>query len=162
MQDVLDRAGVGRSTFYAHYRDKEDLFISDAEEFFESVAMARAVRNDPSERVAPVRELFAHLIDARKFFEALVASGKLHDNMELAQGHFAKGIERRLAQVPRGRAIPDAQRAAIANAHAGALISLLQWWIRRGMSTPPAEMDELFHRMVWSGVDSDWPDRSSP
>ncbi len=162
VQDVLDRAGVGRSTFYAHYRDKEDLFISDAEEFFESVAMALAVSNDPSERVAPVRELFAHLIDARKFFEALVASGKLHDNMELAQGHFAKGIERRLAQVPRGRAIPDAQRAAIANAHAGALISLLQWWIRRGMSTPPAEMDELFHRMVWSGVDSDWPGRSSP
>ena len=162
VQDVLDRAGVGRSTFYAHYRDKEDLFISDAEEFFESIAMALAVRNDPSERVAPVRELFAHLIDMRKFFEALVASGKLHDNMELAQGHFAKGIEQRLAEVSRGRAIPEAQRAAIAHAHAGALISLLQWWIRRGMSSPPAEMDELFHRMVWSGVDSDWPGRSSP
>ena len=34
VQEVLDRAGVGRATFYAHYRDKEDLFMSDVEEFF--------------------------------------------------------------------------------------------------------------------------------
>lgn len=157
VQDVLDRAGVGRSTFYAHYRDKEDLLISDADEFWEHMAMALAVRNDPSERVAPVREFFSHLIDAHQFYEALVASGRVQDNLELGRGHFARGIEQRLAQVPRGRAIPKGQRAAIAHAHAGALLSLLQWWIRSGMSIPPAEMDELFHRMVWSGVDSDWP-----
>ena len=35
VQDVLDRAGVGRSTFYVHYRDKNDLFLSDVEDFFE-------------------------------------------------------------------------------------------------------------------------------
>jgi AcrR family transcriptional regulator len=152
VQDVLDRAGVGRSTFYAHYRDKDDLFMSDAEEFFESISMALALRNDPSDRVAPVCELFAHLIDARRFYAALVASGKLRDNLELAQGHFARGIERRLAQLPRGRGIPEEHRAAIAHAQAGALLSLLQWWIRRGMSAPPAEMDALYHRMVWFGV----------
>ena len=38
VQDVLDRAGVARSTFYSHYRDKNDLFLSDADEFFEHVA----------------------------------------------------------------------------------------------------------------------------
>jgi AcrR family transcriptional regulator len=31
--EVLDRAGVVRSTFYAHYRDKDDLFLSDIEDF---------------------------------------------------------------------------------------------------------------------------------
>lgn len=35
VQDVLYRAGVGRSTFYLHYRDKNDLFLSDIERFFE-------------------------------------------------------------------------------------------------------------------------------
>ncbi len=35
VQDVLDRAGVSRTTFYTHYRDKDDLFLSDVEDFFE-------------------------------------------------------------------------------------------------------------------------------
>jgi len=38
VQEVLDRAGVGRSTFYAHYRDKEDLFLSDVEDFMEMMS----------------------------------------------------------------------------------------------------------------------------
>lgn len=157
VQDVLDRAGVGRSTFYAHFRDKDDLFMSDAEDFFEAMATALSVRQEQSDRVAPVRELFAHLIDMREFYAALVASGRLHDNMELAQGHFARGIERRLAEVARARSIPKEQHVAIAQAQAGALVSLLQWWMGRRISTPPAEMDELYHRMLWSGLGSGTP-----
>src|ERR1700733_1212357 len=32
IREVLDRAKVGRSTFYLHYQDKEDLFLSQLEE----------------------------------------------------------------------------------------------------------------------------------
>ena len=35
VQDVLDRAGVSRSTFYSHFSDKNDLFFSDSDEFLE-------------------------------------------------------------------------------------------------------------------------------
>ena len=42
VQDVLDRAHVSRSTFYTHYSDKDDLLMSDAEEFFEALSMAVA------------------------------------------------------------------------------------------------------------------------
>ena len=152
VQDVLDRAHVSRSTFYSHYSDKDDLLMSDAEEFFESLAMALSVRGDKSDRVFPVEEFFAHLVDAQQFFKALMKSGKFYDNMELARGHFARGIERRLSELPGGQAIPAGQLPAIAFTHAGALLSLLTWWIDRGMREPPAEMDELFHRMVWQGV----------
>lgn len=46
----------------------------------------------------------------------------------------------------------SAMLSALAYALAGAMLSLLSWWIDRGMSMPPSEMDDLFHRMVWSGV----------
>jgi AcrR family transcriptional regulator len=152
VQDVLDRAKVGRSTFYSHYSDKDDLLMSDAEEFFESVAMLLSVRGDTSDRVFPVREFFGHIIEAKQFVDALMSAGKFNDNMELARGLFARGIERRLAELPQGRGISESERPAIAFAHAGALLALLTWWIDRGMKQPPAEMDELFHRLVWKGV----------
>src|SRR6185295_10924683 len=57
VQDVLDRAGVGRATFYTHYRDKDDLFLSDIDEFLEWFAHALERSGDRSSRVAPVREL---------------------------------------------------------------------------------------------------------
>ena len=149
VQDVLDRAHVGRSTFYAHYSDKDDLLMSDADEFFERVSMGLSAHGDASDRVFPVREFFSHIAEAQRFVNALSSSGKLEANMELARGHFARGIERRLAELPRGQAIPEHERGAIAFAHAGALLSVMRWWIDRGMKQSPAEMDELFHRLVW-------------
>jgi AcrR family transcriptional regulator len=152
VQDVLDRANVSRSTFYTHYSDKDDLLMSDAEEFFEAISMALSAHGDKSDRVFPVQEFFTHLSDVQPFFKALVKSGKYQENMELARGHFARGIERRLSELPRAQSIPPNQLPAIAFTHAGALLSLLTWWLDRGMRESAAEMDELFHRMVWNGL----------
>lgn len=152
VQDVLDRSNVSRSTFYTHYSDKDDLLMSDAEEFFEAISMALSQHGDKSDRVFPVQEFFAHLADVQPFFKALIKSGRFHENMELAHGHFARGIERRLAELPGSRSIPPHELPAIAFTHAGALLSLLTWWLDRGMRESPAEMDQLFHRMVWNGL----------
>jgi len=152
IQDVLDRAHVSRSTFYTHYSDKDDLLMSDSEEFFEAISMALSEHGDISDRVFPVKEFFTHLADVQPFFKALVKSGKFQENMELARGHFARGIERRLSELPRGKSIAANERSAIAFTQAGALLSLLTWWLDRGMREPPEQMDEIFHRMVWNGA----------
>jgi AcrR family transcriptional regulator len=152
VQDVLDRAQVGRSTFYSHFRDRDDLFFSEVDEFYQHMAMG--LTGSTSHRVLPVREMFEHMTHVREFVLALMASGRMQDVIGLAQEHFARGITARLVELPRARGIPTAQRGPMAHALAGALLSMQSWWIDRGMVESPAEMDALYHRLVWSGVDS--------
>ena len=152
VQEVLDRARVGRSTFYSHYKDKNDLFLSDAEDFFEAMSTALSRHGDKSKRVAPVCEFFAHVAEQRGFHDALVASGRIQDLWEMGQEYFARGIEQRLAELPGVPAIEPPRRAALARAFAGALFSLLSWWIRSKPTLSARQMDELFHGMVWSSV----------
>ena len=149
VQEVLDRAGVGRSTFYAHYRDKDDLFLSDVEDFFGGMATLLTRHGASAKRVAPVRELFAHIAEAREFYAALVASEKVRDVLELGQGFFARSIEERLLLA--GVTMEPAPLKAQAHALAGALFALLEWWIDHGMAAQPEAMDALFHGMVWRG-----------
>jgi len=83
VQQVLDRSGIGRSTFYAHYRDKTDLFLSDLEDFLEPMSTLLLRHRETSNRVAPVRELFAHVAEMRQLHTALIAADKLRDFLEM-------------------------------------------------------------------------------
>ena len=150
VQQVLDRAGVGRSTFYVHYRDKDDLFVSDVEDFLEGFSTALKRQAARPERLLPVQEFFAHIRDASEFYAAMVGSGKVDDMRALARGFFARSIEDRLATA--GVEMEPSQRSARAYALAGSFLSLLDWWIDKGMKSDPQEMDDLFHRMAWSGL----------
>jgi AcrR family transcriptional regulator len=152
VQQVLDRAGIGRSTFYAHYRDKDDLFLSDLEDFFELMSTRLLRHREATNRVAPVRELFAHVAQMPHLRAALIVADKLRDFMEMGQEYFARAIDRRLGELTSPRTIAPMQRTAMAHAFAGALLSLMSWWIDHGASASPEEMDDLYHQMVWSGV----------
>lgn len=152
VQHVLDRAKVSRSTFYAHYSDKNDLFLSDVEDFFEMFSTALIRHGDTSTRVAPVQEFFSHVADMRQFIFSMTASEKIRDVMELGQGHFARAIDQRLATLPATRNLSATRRSALAHASAGSLFSLLNWWLNYGGATTPAQMDALFHQMIWSGI----------
>jgi len=152
VQHVLDRAKVGRSTFYTHFFGKEDLFLSDVEDFFQMMSGHLSRKKEASTRLAPVREMFAHVAHAHEFMVALVASGRIHEILQLAQGHFAKGIEQRLAEIPESRGIPPATHTVLGIAAAGAMLSLMSWWIDRGSHASAEQMDAVFHDLVWSGI----------
>lgn len=152
VQNVLDRASIGRSTFYLHYRDKNDLLLSQLEGFLEFMSTVLIVRKEKSDRVVPVAEMFAHIAEQQKLWRALAASGHLSEFLELAQGYFARGIQQRLIESQRLSKLPPREIAARASALAGSVLSLFRWWLDRGAKESPEAMDELFHRMVWSGV----------
>lgn len=107
VQDVLDRASVGRSTFYLHFRDKNDLLLSQLEKFLETMSTALSVRKEVSHRVVPVAEMFAHIENQRKLYRILADAGRLNDFFDLAQGYFACGIEHRLRESNRLPKIPQ-------------------------------------------------------
>ena len=154
VQEVVKRADVGRSTFYSHYRGKEDLFLSDLDQFLELTATMLVKNNDVSGRVVPLREFFAHVGENRRLYDALVSSGKIHDFHDLGQEHFARSIGERLTAIPEARHVDAARREALAHAFAGALLSLLAWWISHDMPQSPRYMDDIYHRMVWDGIGS--------
>ena len=150
VQDVLDRAGVGRSTFYVHYRDKNDLFLSDVEDFFEMCSSLLSRNNSRPERLLPVQEVFTHIREMREFYAAVVRSGKINDVEILGRGFFARSIEERLQAA--GLKMESVQRSAKAHALAGSFFSLFNWWVDKGMKADPKEMDTLFHEMAWKGL----------
>lgn len=152
VQEVLDRASVGRSTFYLHFRDKNDLLLSQFEKFLETMGTVLSDHMEESHRVAPVAELFAHIGNQKKLYRALADSDRLNDFFDLAQGYFARGIARRLIDSGRLSNLPQRELDARAAALAGSLLSLLRWWLDRGAKEPPGEMDKLYHRMVWIGL----------
>jgi len=74
----------------------------------------------------------------------------VNDVLALARGFIARSIDERLQMA--GVEIDSVQRSAQAHALAGSFFSLLDWWMDKGMKADPKEMDDLFHRMAWSGL----------
>ena len=152
VQEVLDRASVGRSTFYLHFRDKNDLLLSQLEKFLETMSTVLSDHMEESHRVVPVAEFFAHIGNQKKLYRALADSDRLNDFFDLAQGYFARGIAQRFIESGRLPNLLDRELDARASALAGSLLSLLRWWLDHGAKETPGEMDKLFHRMVWNGL----------
>jgi len=140
VRELLEHADVGRSTFYAHFRSKDDLLFRSFEQML--LGLDAGIRD---QRLAPVRELFAHAGESNKFHEALVRS-KLTDRLyNRGIAVYARTIHDRLQRAPReDDPIPNRIRA---RALAGALFAMLEGWIADGRQQSPEQMDDLFHRL---------------
>jgi AcrR family transcriptional regulator len=152
VQDVLDRADVGRSTFYAHYRSKEDLFRCEFEEFLGYIRNGVAERGARGPRILPVRELFDHVREMRRLYRTMATSTMRPELYRTAVAQIAAGVEEALRARLRPRHQPPIPLPILANHLAVALLSMLDGWVTGGMPHPPERMDEIFHALVMPGV----------
>jgi AcrR family transcriptional regulator len=143
VQQILDRAGVGRATFYAHYRNKHDALHSSYEGLFRLMEAVLDRRTASDRRLFPVAEFVAHLAEARQLADALRRSGLLDEMWEAFTGHTAEIIERRLAGwPPLESSLP---RPLAARMLAGALLEMIRWYHERPARATPQHFDTAFH-----------------
>jgi AcrR family transcriptional regulator len=146
VQDILDRAGVGRATFYAHYRNKDDVLYSGYERMFAHFEQSLDRRSPGRVRLVPVAELLTHFGEADPFIGSLRESGRLDEMWALGVDFLADMIERGITPVP--GAAPAVPRSLVARMLAGALMEMMRWWLEHRESSTPEEMDGTFHALA--------------
>jgi AcrR family transcriptional regulator len=145
IRDVVRRAGVGRSTFYTHFADLEEVLVgwpAGHSWLREFAAGGRGERRP----LGFTRALLEHVDGHRRVWRALV--GK-------RGGIVVKQRFRRdLLEVVRKdvAALAGKQRAEVVDGvvHyvAGAFMELLFWWLDARTALAPADVDEIFHRLT--------------
>ena len=144
VQDIFDRAGIGRTTFYAHYIDKEDVLGSMTEQMLEMFTH-QIIHSTARQRVVPSLELFQHVYQAQhQQFQALMrghAGEHLWEALQTALSILC--AEKRSAPIP----LP-----VISEYLASAFLTLLKWWLSADLPYPPEQMESIFQQLALPGV----------
>lgn len=144
VQDILDHADVGRTTFYAHYLNKADLLLGNMR--------ADAFSLPPKEQGAllpSVMWLFEHAGDNLPLYRALSAS----DVIDIVYRNLNEGAQQNWIQFLEQEDITLAlPTPAVATFLSSAMIGLLKWWLENNMPYSPSEMDKVFQEMASRGL----------
>lgn len=145
VQEICERADVGRSTFYMHYQGKEQL-LADGFEDLENLLRQQAstLRRTQAEPFPFVRGLMQHVYEERKLFRALIGRG----SSQVVQVRFRKLVAKLVEEGLINHANPGWQRDATASYVAGALVELLSWWVDARTAQPLEEVEQLFHGLT--------------
>lgn len=153
VQEILDRADVGRSTFYSHYRDKEDLMETLLAHMIDAVTrMDNLPSETGSQRLLPVRELFEHVQENHELFKGVTRGHGLELFAEKGQKYWSQKVVSTLqARLPEGQQ-PTVPIPILAHFVSGTLVMMLRWWLDNKMPYSPTEMDEMCHKLIMPGV----------
>lgn len=153
VQDVLDRANIGRSTFYAHFRDKDDVLASGFGRVLDAFRKApgSASLAHPGEHAFDCElslYLFRHLQEERRLFRALIGHQGGNRVVDFVETLLTQAVERLIAE-----RLPPARQTAVSRdvlvffvVHT--YMDLLIWWLDHDLPYTPEQMDDIFWRLV--------------
>lgn len=158
VKEILLRANIGRSAFYSHFRDKDELLAYGIHEMLRSAYTSRQSRlTDRSEKLLwfslPIFEYhYSHHLKARTF------TGNNHLLPDSAHAYLKNhltgliAIDVNQAYEKRGSVTRNTPAEIVVEHIASTFILILNWWIEHRMSPPPAEVDRLYQNLLLPGL----------
>ncbi len=158
IQDIVDRANIGRTTFYLHYNNKDDLFMS-CHEAIVSEFQSGPIYPHPLSREelllpeAPPKmtSAYRHLDEARArlypIFQGRDGPLILRRIRDLSAQEIEANLRAAFAEA--ASAIP---LDILANYLAGAQIALMQWWLEKRRPHTPENLAQTFHRLQRAAI----------
>lgn len=153
VQELLDRTGVARSTFYAHFRDKEDLIAAG----YEAIGTPATKVTDVSGDQRVVLDVSAWLFSATERHAALTTSFFSGPGQSVILAHLENILIIQVREHYRKQGLYQVaqMRGEVAvRCFVGALIGLWLWWVRHGYPNSAREMTETFDSLMNNGY---WP-----
>ncbi len=156
IQDIVDRANVGRTTFYQHYNSKDDLFMSCHETIIGELhlgALHPLSREEllSLELPAEMGSAYQHLEEGRALLYPIFHGKDSALILRQIRDRSAREIEMNLRSV-----FTEADSAVpldmLANYLAGAQIALMQWWLEKRRSHGANTLALLLHRMQRAAI----------
>jgi AcrR family transcriptional regulator len=153
VQDIVERADVGRSTFYAHYENKDALLMGGFEHLLEMLVQQIQCEST-GQLTFETTMLFQHARGHYEIYRTLLWGTGFE--LLIKDGHTAlsEKIETRLREL---RGAPDESLVplpVLACSLAGSLLVLLKWWLDNKMPYPPERMNEMFQQLAMTGIQS--------
>ena len=147
VKEILDRANVGRSTFYTHFRDKDDLLESGIHEVLRSLHDRPRVASSPEGIVAFSLPLLQHIDEHRRTAGPRMRhEGRviMHEHLEdvltdLIADELAKTMRTSRPQMPMD---------LVARYVASTFVLVLNQWVESETASTPAETDARFRALV--------------
>ena len=152
VQEILDRANVGRSTFYTHYRDKDELLVSGIHEMIRSVPapIRNAACDDLTWFSLPILE--HHERHRRDVEHRLTGSARavLHEHLRQVLAQLVR--DRIKKSPPPRRGAPHVPTELLAPYISSTFVLVLNWWVDGRSLLTAGEVHDLFQALVASAL----------
>ncbi len=154
IKEIVDRANVGRATFYAHYQTKDDLLKGGFERILDFTLDHIIFSKNELNLMVDVTSLFQHAAGHHHLYKSLMRGTGFGILTKDELNVLSEKLEQKLSTY-----FPDENKLSIplnvlSNFFSGNLLLLLKWWLDNKMPYPPEKMNDLFQILVMPGIKS--------
>ena len=157
VEDICDRADIGRSTFYAHYTSKNELRRAGLDHMRRTIVeehrAAVAKTSGPRCPLSFSLTLFEHARGHLGRYRALLETDGGGGALAVIRQTLCELVGEELSTARR-RAPAAIPREVVIQHIAGAYMAVLVWWLDGGAKLPPKRVDSMFRRLALQGLDS--------